>query len=177
MAVVPLKLSRLNQESQVAIAPGPSIAPSPGTTTLDQTNIKFKITGTNPNFSVSPDNPLDFSVNHNGIVALSVDTTNCDWEFNIDYPVTLGPELPPTRYQNLKRSFDPNTGRCTQVSFEASYFSTYTDSDANYDPYNVNFIIYTDPTTGNDLGQPAQKQIDPHIKNPGTIVLTGGKSR
>jgi hypothetical protein len=138
---------------------------------VDNINRTLQIAKTGSGFSVtfknvvqpSGDGPLDIRIYHDSLVAYTLDTANCDWEFDHSAAVTLGtPGTPGNRYKNLSLQY---TGqRCTGMTFEAAWLNI---PGSNSDPYNMTFIVYTDPATGATYPTPLSVFIDPDIKNPG----------
>ena len=131
--------------------------------TLQIAKVNGTLTVTFENFTPhTGDQPLDIRIYHNSLVTLTLDTGNCDWEFHHGAAVTLGtPGYPGSRYKNLQYG---SGQRCVSVNFEAAYLDIQT---ANSDPYNMKFIVYTDPDTQTPYPTPLPLFIDPDIKNPG----------
>src|SRR5689334_594284 len=120
---------------------------------VDTINLTLRIAKANGGFSVTFENfvplpgdgPLDIRIYNNSLVALTLDTGNCDWEFDQNTAVTLGtPGTPGARYYNLALTRNANQ-RYVKATFEAAYLNI---SMANSDPYSMNFIVYNDPVTG-----------------------------
>ena len=147
------------------ITDGPPITPgAPVNRTLKITKNGGSLSASFEGVSSMPgDGPLDIRIYNDCVVTLALDTGNCDWEFDPAAAVTLGtPGSPGARYHNLRLA--TSNQRNVRATFEAAYLNITT---ANSDPYSMNFIVYTDPTTGAHYPQPVNLNIDPQIRNPG----------
>jgi hypothetical protein len=147
-----------------AVPDGAHITPgSPINRTLQIAKVNGVLTVTFENFQPpSGDGKLDIRIYHDCVVTLTLDTGNCDWEFDRSAALTLGtPGYSGVRYHNLQLG---SGTRCTSAAFEAQYLNI---QQANNDPYNMKFIVYNDPVTGAQYPNPLSLVIDPEIKNPG----------
>lgn len=161
--------------TQNPIPPGPHV---PGTILP----FKLQISGCNGNYTVlfegvkpkDSNNPLDIDINQNSVITFTLDTSNCDWEFDPAAGVTLGTlQSPKGTYVNLTENVDGN-GRYTTATLEATFIPP---PAANEDQYNLNFIIYKDPCGTVYPGGKSWGTPDPHFWNPGRPGLTNGGKR